>query len=1109
MALISPGLQLSVTDESQYVPGAVGSTPLVILATAQDKTSNGSYATGTSKANAGKLQVFTSQRELVSALGYPEFKQSAAGTPLHGSALNEYGLMAAYSTLAIANRVYAIRADIDLDELEPTSVRPVADPEDATLWLDLGDSAWGINEWDKSRGAFVTKEPIVIFDLENDATVITVGGVPIYLPSDGVGVIGDYAVVCDKKQIRYFHKSSRNRWRLVGSTVWQIENWPTVVGSVPAESSTIQPNDSIIINGQEVIFTGNTLETVVSDITVRFGSYTPGSPLASGVRAVVNGDKLEIFASADAVSGNDGANKDGIVKIEAGQGNGLASVGLTAGEYRAPATFLGSYIDVPNWILPSETRPSGSVYIKTSAIGGGLNLALKQFNAESSSWNLLAVPAYPSEQSAIYGFDPIAGGFSVQLGTSFVQYDNIGRSYGDNRILTSGVTLNIFYKTLQGRTSRKRSGSGLTGGTIILRSTQPGTDELFVSSVITINSGDTSDEFKSNFVRAIVTANAPEVFAQYDSSTGSVTVGHLSGGTIWIETITGSPMESAGFSKQNTRSTETEYVISSYQALDTISNRTDIDFDPPYTSPNDGTHWYFGDPTQVDIMINDGSAWRGYRTLASDARGYDLTNTDANGPIISPTKPKTQNDGISVLRPGDIWLDTSDLENYPKLYRYNTQNKWVAIDNTDRISQNGIIFADARWDADTELGEDDEILQVGGMIDPIVGEMPDLGKMLISNYVDLDAPNPRLYPRGTLLFNTRRSGFNVKKYVGDYFNEDSFPNETLPDVRSSWVSVSGLKDNGAPYMGAQAQRNMVVKAMRSAIDGNTQVREDQFFFNLIAAPGYPEVITNMVALNNDRKNTAFVIGDTPMTLPTDSIAVANWANNVNGDGLSTADPYLGIFYPAGLTNDVDGNTIVVPASHMMLRTFIRNDNVSYPWFAPAGTRRGLIDNATDIGYINPVTGGFNRNGINQGMRDALYENRVNPLTILPGVGLVAWGQKTRNPTASAMDRVNVARLVNYIRTILASVGNGFLFEPNDKITRDQIKSIIEGAMNDLVAKRGIYDYLVVCDSTNNTPERIARNELYVDIAIEPMKAVEFIYIPIRLKNPGDIAKLGG
>ena len=82
---------------------------------------------------------------------------------------------------------------------------------------------------------------------------------------------------------------------------------------------------------------------------------------------------------------------------------------------------------------------------------------------------------------------------------------------------------------------------------------------------------------------------------------------------------------------------------------------------------------------------------------------------------------------------------------------------------------------------------------------------------------------------------------------------------------------------------------------------------------------------------------------------------------------------------------------------------------------------------------------------------------------------------------------------------------GFVFEPNDKITRDELKQLIEQLMNDLVAKRGIYDYLVVCDESNNTNDRIDRNELYVDIAIEPTKAAEFIFIPIRLKNTGEIA----
>ena len=108
-------------------------------------------------------------------------------------------------------------------------------------------------------------------------------------------------------------------------------------------------------------------------------------------------------------------------------------------------------------------------------------------------------------------------------------------------------------------------------------------------------------------------------------------------------------------------------------------------------------------------------------------------------------------------------------------------------------------------------------------------------------------------------------------------------------------------------------------------------------------------------------------------------------------------------------------------------------------------------------------------------------------------------------TGSSLDRINVARLVAFIRGRLEVIGKNFVFEPNDQTTRDEIKNAIESLMIDLVAKRGIYDYLVVCDESNNTPTRIDANELYVDVAIEPVKAVEFIYIPVRIKNTGEIA----
>jgi len=368
-----------------------------------------------------------------------------------------------------------------------------------------------------------------------------------------------------------------------------------------------------------------------------------------------------------------------------------------------------------------------------------------------------------------------------------------------------------------------------------------------------------------------------------------------------------------------------------------------------------------------------------------------------------------------------------------------------------------------------------------------------------------------LYPQGMLLWNSRRSGFNVKSFQVNYFNAATYPDFT-GDVTNAWVTVSGNKADGSPYMGRQAQRALIVAALKSGIDTSTDIREEQRQFNLLACPQYPELMPNMIALNNERNDTAFVIGDTPLRL--DPQDILTWTSNNNGLGLATGDglvaasTYMGVFYPSCQTTDLSGSPVVQPPSHMMIRTIIRNDEVAFPWLAPAGTRRGVVDNAVQIGYINAMTGEFQPLGVNQGLRDVLYENSVNPITFIPGVGITNFGNKTVTSVASAMDRINVARLVAFIRGRLETVGKQYLFEPNDQITRNQIKNSIDGLMQDLVAKRGLYDYLVVCDLTNNTPARIDRNELYVDIAIEPVKAVEFIYIPVRIKNTGEIAAGG-
>ena len=314
-------------------------------------------------------------------------------------------------------------------------------------------------------------------------------------------------------------------------------------------------------------------------------------------------------------------------------------------------------------------------------------------------------------------------------------------------------------------------------------------------------------------------------------------------------------------------------------------------------------------------------------------------------------------------------------------------------------------------------------------------------------------------------------------------------------------------------MGRKAQRNMVVEALKACIGTNQTIREEDNFFNLIAAPGYPELQPDMVALNNDRHNTAYIVGDTPLTLPEDGTAIQNWATDAaqvpetNAEGLVTRDTYMGLFYPSGLTTDLSGNQVVVPSSHMMLRTIIRNDSIAYPWFAPAGTRRGTIDNALSIGYLDAQTGAFVPTKTRLGIRDVLYTNAINPLVFFTGQGLLNYGNKSSFESNSALDRINVARLIAYMRRQLTLAARPFVFEPNDAVTRAQIQGVVQTLMVDLVAKRGIYDYLVVCDESNNTPARIDRNELWIDVAIEPVKAAEFIYIPVRILNTGELAAL--
>ena len=1074
MALISPGVQVTVIDESNYIPAATNTVPYFLIATAQNKISGTGtgIAAGTLKVNAGKVYPITSQRDLAATFGNPFFYKTSTGTPINGYELNEYGLLAAYSALGISNRAYVQRADIDLTELTATLTRPTGNPADGTYWLDTNDSRWGLFEWNITTAAFTNKVPIVLTNI-ND-----IEATPSTLPLQSIGNIGDYAINATNAANPAYFKNSANEWVLIGSDAWKL-SWPTIQGSQAPLSLT--STSVISINGTAFTVPASPNNTVNNLVTqINAASIT-------GVTAQNVGGKLTIFADSSATSDGSTAGT-GIVTIENLSGNVLNELGITPRSYYAPSLQQSPNYTVPRWrITDPEPGATGSVWFKTTTVNLGANLLVSKYSSTLGEFVSQSCPVYQNDQSANKALDPAGGGLNIPVGTTYAQYDV-------NEDQTQ--TLQLFER----ETAGVMNATGETENPVFINSTS------FTLSASTINSATLSTPVtvtlvgttSADFVTAVSAANVQFVSASVNSS-GQLVLSHSRGGVIVVEDSVGTPILTAGFDNAtNARANPNGgFILSNWTALTYVPSDS-----APNQDPATGTYWYYSDPTVADIMIKGDTGWQGYQTVTLDVRGYNLSLTNAAGPIFSPTPPTTQTDTAqSPLVYGDLWIDTSDLENYPLLFRWESiegVDTWVPIDNTDQTTENGVLFADARW-------------APNGTTDPVSDPLPTITSLLTSNYLDIDAPDAELYPSGILLFNTRRSGYNVKTFQANYFNAERFPDDSLPTVKSTWLSASGLKDSGAPYMGRQAQRIIIVRAMKSTIDSSTALREEQNQFTLLACPQYPELVINMVALNNERDNTGFIVGDTPLRLSPAGVDLVAWATNNSGlglpagDGLTTPDRYAAAFYPSCQTTDLSGTTVVQPPSHMMVRTIIRSDEVAFPWLAPAGTRRGVIDNAFNIGYIDSTTGEFQSIGVNQGIRDVLYSNGINPITFIPGVGITNFGNKTTTTVTSALDRINVSRLVAYMRGRLAEIGKQFLFEPNDQITRNEISGQINSLCQDILAKRGIYDYLIVCDESNNTPARIDRNELYVDIAIEPVKAVEFIYIPLRIKNTGEIS----
>ena len=1059
--LISPGVQTTIIDQSQYLNAPTGTIPFILIATEENKTNpSGTIAQYTTPAVAGQLYLETSQRSLINDFGTPIF-QNIQGSPINADELNEYGLMAAYSSLGVSDSAYIMRAPIDLSALNGTVIPPTSAPSNGTLWLDTTSTNWGILQYNAALQTFI---PIVTTNTSGNGKlwVITntnqTSDYAFSVPLGSIGKPGDYAVVTTNINNPVWYMNSVGTWVEVGTVTWQA-SIPTAIGSVA---------NPVGITGNLVL---NNVNVVISSANVTVAAADVNAASITGVGALVIGNRLGITATSSAANS--------AVTIS---GTAATQVGITNGTYYAPAYKASPYTKVPQWNATDTTpEPTGSVWFNTTPQQSGANISLQNYNSSSNSWIIEPVSISNDDAVINYSLDPLGGGINIPAGTF---YAKAGKS-----ALTT-----VLYERIAGSTTVTGTISNtsiLVAGvnTININTTIPGSSVYSGNVAISFNGPSTS-----NLVSAINGAAITGITASLTSG-NLVQIQNTNGGSFYLNDGLNTPLEHCGVLANATPIS----LISNWIAPYYVVNPT-----APTADPTNGTLWYYDDPTQVDIMINTGSAWVGYHTLTNDVRGANLALTDPNGPIISASAPVTQSTGNTVVN-GDLWINTSNLDNLPNIYRLqgatgigaNIGGTWTSINNSDHTSSNGIVFADARW-------------ATSGNVDPTSSPFPTIASLINSNYLDSDAPSYALYPRGTLLYNTRRSGMNVKTFTTNYLSNST--------VTSAWVTASGNDENGIAYLGSSAQRNMVVESLISTINNSTQILEEFYPFNLISCPGYPEVLPTLVELNINRGETAFIVSDSPLTLAANANTLNTWANNLNGattdnkDGLVTYYNYAATYYPAGLTTDLSGKNIVVPSSHMAIPTIIQSDAVSFPWFAPAGPRRGLINNATSIGYVDEVTGNFIVSSVPKNLRDVLYPASVNPISNILGSGLEIYGQKTRAAKVggleSELSRINVARLVIYIRGALAAIANGFLFEQNDSGTRRQLAFQIGQFLTGIQANRGISDWYVDCSADNNPPAAIDANELYCSVFVAPLVATEFIYIPITIVGSGVLTNSG-
>lgn len=372
------------------------------------------------------------------------------------------------------------------------------------------------------------------------------------------------------------------------------------------------------------------------------------------------------------------------------------------------------------------------------------------------------------------------------------------------------------------------------------------------------------------------------------------------------------------------------------------------------------------------------------------------------------------------------------------------------------------------------------------------------------------ASDPYIQANGSYVRKSSYIRVEVHKQTVNYLDENgsirlSAASASLPANGSgSLQGQFGGGSDGATVTGAKLFYDTITDLNTQGLDANDlantnggvkyaealQLLANQDFYdiNMIIVPGVNQkdhaAVVNKAITVCETRGDAIAIVD-PVRYGTTTLStVTGEANDYNSS-------YAAMYWPwVQIADNQLGKNVWVPPSVVMPGVMAYSDNVAAEWYAPAGLNRGGI---TAIKAERNLT---------HTNRDTLYENRINPIATFPGVGVCAWGQKTLQKRASALDRINVRRLLINLKKFIASTSKYLVFEQNTVATRNRFLSAVVPYMEEVQANQGLYAFKVVMDATNNTPEVVDRNILKGDIFLQPAKAAEFIVIDFNVMPTG-------